>query len=198
MQGSKHLSIRVPTRSYLKKFTHHLLGEHIFSDGPHHIQRYLSAIIEKKSYFYKFDQLNNQFKDTLVIWVTKSQFLKSGFGIKPANVINMNLYLEAMFDDELYNFCNEFLKYQDVAKKAIFAFADSYNISIQSREIRKLNREATLKDALEAFADKLSIEIEKDISFEGLKKMEYRIRSKKTFSPVVPTINNGRIMMLFS
>jgi hypothetical protein len=133
----------------------------------------------------------------MVFFITKSQFLKSGFGIKPANIINLNNYLETLFDDELYRFCNDYLKYQEVAKKAVFAFVEAYQIKIQSRQVRKINREATIKDALEAFANKLSIEIETDISFEGLKKMEYRARQRKTFSSAVPKIENGIILMQF-
>jgi len=195
--AKKYLSIKVPTRTYLKKFTHYKLGNDFFSEGPHHIQKYLSAILQKNSYNYNFNQLNYQFNDTLVVFLTKSQFLKNGYGIPPGKVMDLNNYIETLFDEELYNFCKDFLKYQDVAKKAVFAFMETYQIKVQARQVRKLQREPTLKYALEAFADKLSIEIEKDISFEALKKMEYRFRTKKTFSEVVPTVNGGRILMQF-
>lgn len=200
----KHISIKIPTRTYLKKFIQYKLGETFFSDGPHHIQKYLTALLEKKTvYNYNFKALNNQYRDQLTIFLTKSSYIKAGFSIKQEHVVDFNNYIEFLFDEDLVNFCHDYLKFHNVAKEAVKQFAEHYNIKLGERQARALFRtDPLLQDARAAFAKKLGLVIEEDITDEALKKMEYRARARRKksadiFSQPVPQVSKSSMRFLF-
>ena len=205
MNGAvKHISINIPTRTYLKKFIHYKLGETFFSDGPHHIQKYITALLAKKSvYNYNFTALNNQYKDRLTIFLSKSAYIHAGFSMKQEHVQDFNNYVEFLFDEDLVKFCHDYVKFHNVAKDAVKLFAEQYNIKIGERQARSLFRtEPLIQDARAAFAKKLGLVIEEDITDEALKKMEYRARTRKNkaeniFSQPVPQVSKSKVLFLF-
>lgn len=199
---SKYTTVYIPTKTYLKKYAHYKLGEYVFADGSHAIQKYLTNLLEKKLYDYDFKALNRQFNDSLPVSVTRSAFEKIGFGIRPENVIDFNNFLEHLFDEDLYTFCQNYLRDYKVAGSAILTFASEYNISLTVRTRRKLTKEPRLEDARNEFARKVGLEIGDDISFECLKKMEYRARKRlenhgNIFSLPVPELSNSQLTLLF-
>jgi len=200
--ASKYTSVSIPTKTYLRKFIHYKFGDAFFASGPHHIQKYLSNLLEKKVYNYHFTALNTQYNDKLVIFISVSTFHKLGFDIKQENVIEFNNYIEELFDEELYRFCQDYLKYHSVAQKAITDFASHYNIVLTARQKKSLLRESRIEDARNSFASKLGLIIEEDISAECLRKMEYRARKRRekrenNFSQPVPQVSKSTLALIF-
>lgn len=196
---SKFASVSIPTKTYLKKYLHYKLGENIFAAGSHHIQKFLTILLEKRVYNYNFTALNTQYQDKLTIFVSLNTFKNVGFGMNPAHVIDFNNYVEELFDDDLYNFCKLYLSTYKVAGSAITRFATENNINLSCRQRRTFTKEPHLEDARHEFAKQIGLEVGDDISFEALKKMEYRARKKREniFLQPVPELSQAGLMLLF-
>jgi hypothetical protein len=199
---SRYSSISIPTKTYLKKYLHFKLGETFFASGPHHIQKYLTNLLEKKIYRYKFTALNTQYNDNLVIFLSKSTFCKIGFGLKRENVLEFNNYLEELFDEDLYKYCQDYLKFHRVARETVMKMSTELNIPLTARQRNTLVKYPTLDEARSSFAKKLQLLIEEDITDENLKRMEYRARKRRekretNFSQPVLTVQNTIVTLLF-
>ncbi len=156
-----HFTIKLPTKAYLKKYLQTLYGSPTHLGNP--------IYFSTRDYFgmSMFSALENPLRIHHRPCITKVRFdsfdtimevkaprwwlEKYQFGNSMAEnqVITVNKLFETKFEEELYNFCSQ--------------------LSFIGMET---------KDALLAFCDKYNIEMEEDITYEALKKKEYRFRKK--------------------
>lgn len=185
-------TVKVPTKAYLKKFVLTEIGDKPIAPGDHPVQKFLFILLERKLYDYQFKSLNAQFNDTLLVKISLSNFHKMGYSISPQRVVLFNNFIESLFDKALYGFVSQYVRHQDEMQAAIQKVLDEYNIKPRREHQRNWFQVPRYKDALYAFAKKYNLEMEEDVTYELLKKMEYRARKKfeseKTISQSVPSI----------
>lgn len=92
------------------------------------------------------------FTDNLQIFIPFSNMRRFGHTLSLDHIIMINRFLEIDFSNELVRHCRYITKGE--------------------------NRYLSYKEAYEAFLEKHHIDIEDDITFDALKKMEYRSRKK--------------------
>jgi hypothetical protein len=190
--------ISIPTKTYLKKFIEKEVGKDVITPGDHPIQTFLYALLEKKDFNYSFKEHYRSFDTSMQISVSYFVFHQVGRGISPSNVVLFNDYVEQLFDQELYKI-QQHLKYQQALQEAVKEAVSQYNIKLSRCHQRNWFQVPKQKDALEQFAKKYDLEIEVDITFEALKKMEYRARKrfeKEQLSPETSfSITNNSLLL---
>lgn len=150
-------SVQIPTSPYLKKFVIAEFGDPIRINNDSLIGVFLIGILEKQNFHIplKLDEKDFRYRHFTekITCIAPTTLMKDfGFAIKADHAIQLNRFFEEHFDRELYYF----------VKRNTIAGA----------------RYAGYKQAIEAFAALYSIELEKTVTFESLKKMEYRYRTK--------------------
>jgi hypothetical protein len=152
-------AVNIPTKSYLRKYLHKRYGYPIQINNRTLIGSVLVAYLNKKVYNDRSNSLDlfNTYatlNDRLECVVAQNEVFYGilGLQIEPAKVIIINRYFAAQFEDDVYRFCQNNLTSNGKHP--------GYDI------------------ALEKFAQMYDIEFDVDITFEALKKMEYRYRKK--------------------
>jgi hypothetical protein len=196
---AKYCVVKIPTKPHLKKYIEHHLSPSLMIPGDHPVQKFLYIMLEKKFYRYDFKSFESGPCHELEFHISKYTFSHVGSTISRQNVMVINDYLQELFDRDLYSFCRDFEKYADFNEVAYMQFASFYSIPVKRSEayMHKKNwlQKPSLKQILEQFASLYSIDLEKDISFDALKKMEYRVRKrleknqKNILLRCVPAIN---------
>ncbi len=164
-QPGKHFVLTIPTKTYLKKYLNTLYGSPIVFTTINYFGMSLIGFLERKFYnrdsnevitYQKFDVLNDQVNIHLPRhWLAKNN-RGYGYDINTANIILLNKLFEERFEEDLCRFC------------LVYASAG-----------------VEIKDAIEEFCRLFSISLEEDISYEAVKKKEYRYRKKmeELFTP---------------
>ena len=162
-----HYTVTVPVKPYIRKFVNYIEGDPILSSDQSRIWMIIRPCLEKSfcSGLSK-KQIANQtlaFTDKITIHIPISKMRLYGHSVSVASIILINRILENDFERELSNYVE--------------------------RSIRDHVRYKGYKEALFAFAYENQVDLEEDISFDGLKKIEYRYRTniKKICSTVVPS-----------
>lgn len=150
---AKTYSIQIPTKPYLKKYIESLYGSPTVFTKKNFFGMCLMGFLDRKFYNRDKDviihQAFNAYTVHLTLFLPRIWLLASHYGqdLPPQNVINLNRLMQERFEEDLYKHCQV--------------------LTLTGIDI---------KDALEDFCRLHDISIEEDISFESLKKKEYRIR----------------------
>lgn len=172
---STHYSVSLPIKPYIKKYVHTIEGSPIRFDSNSMLCMIIRAYLQSKAKSGRSRQeLTSAVsirRERLEIQVLKTKKNVSVIGhfISEDNIVLINRYLEELFEQELHRFINQYIQSAEGRykgyKAAYFAFAELYNIVL-----------------------------EEDITFDGLKKLEYRNRKKyfeKKSFPLVPSLQSS-------
>lgn len=159
----KTFSVQIPVSPYLKPYITRRFGDPIAIDNQSLVGVFLIGVLEKQNFNVggqnqKKDIRFNYFTDSITCVAPISLMKDFGWNLKPDHIIQFNRFFEEHFDLDLH-------------------------LHVE-RNVKKNTRYAGYKQAIESFAVEYNICLEETISFEGLKKMEYRYREKikkKTF-----------------
>lgn len=152
-------AVNIPTKSYLRKYLHKRYGYPVVINNRTLIGSVLVAFLNKKVYsdrsnatdlFNTYATLNDRLE--CVVAQNEVFFGTTGLQIDPAKVIVINRYFSAQFEEDVHRFCLQ--------------------------NITSNGKRPGYDRALEKFAEMFDIEFDVDITFEALKKMEYRYRKK--------------------
>lgn len=154
---SAYLPVTIPTKKFLKKYLQAHYGEHLIFNMDSDMGYFLALLLEKKMYpEYDRQQIYRSIDkyDTLVTILLPRKWIEKyryGFDVDPKKSVFFNKMVFRTFQQELCRYC-ALLELASIEKKnALLDFAKSYNL-----------------------------EIDEDITFEALKKMEYRHRQKNS------------------
>lgn len=152
----KTFTIRIPTTTYIKKFLHKHYGNTIMINNHNPIGVMVIALLHKKSIaamnLAKKDTRFIKFNDQIICLAPWQLRYQAGIHLDDDGVIQINRFFEASFEETLY----QFVRFQ----------------------ITTYGRYPGYDEALNLFANRYGIELEFDITFDGLKKIEYRYRKK--------------------
>jgi hypothetical protein len=170
-------SVSLPVKPYVLKYVQTVEGSpQLRFESSSMLCMIVRAYIENKNYIglsqQQFDAAISTRTATLKIVIPGKQMYKVGTSIRPDGIVMINRFLEEWFERALVKFMND--------------------------NTRKCGRYKGFKEAYYAFAKLYNVELEKDITIEGLKKMDYRLRRKKEddndnkngffFSTLVPSL----------
>jgi hypothetical protein len=156
-----HYTVSLPVKAYIKKYVSTVEGYPINYSSNNMLCMIVRAYLQNKcSSGLSKQQLQTAVasrNECIEIKIPRSEKNTRTIGtyINADNIILINRFLEFWFEAALQEFIKEYTK-------------------------TNVGRYRGLKGAYVAFADQYNIVLEQDISFEGLKKIEYRNRQKKT------------------
>lgn len=149
----KSFTFRLPVKKYVQKYLTTLHGETIpaimETDLGFVVLMTLSSRLEGKVCRGYNNQWKDPYKSTVTFTVPYHYFYLTKKELSIHTCILLNRYFETKFEEDLSRFVDSFMV-----------------------------KGGKYKSAIEAFAEIYGIEIEDDISYEALKKMEYRFRKK--------------------
>lgn len=161
----KFYEIQVPCKPYIRKFAVSLYGETIHADSSTTLGLIITHSLEKNYYTtrhlteVKRAEFLRERPCNISIKINKWQFEAIGHDIKGGTHLTINRFLETLFDENLY-----------------------LHVSCRLKEDKEMKG---YKDAIIEFAEKHCLVLfpdigeKEDITYEGLKKKEYRFRKKK-------------------
>ncbi len=149
--------LNLPTKPYLKAYLHALYGSPVIFNADNYFGIVMMGLLERpvrhqeSPKVLKF-RVFDKFDSTITIYLPKWWLTKYQFGHSLSNnhIISINKLFEQRFEEDLFKHCN---------------LASIYKIDI--------------KKAIEQFCVQHLIVIEEDISYDALKKKEYRYRKEK-------------------
>lgn len=151
----KHYKIHLATKPYLKKFLHAIYGDPLFIDpatdfGDIIITK-LSSDLHCNLDKHDIDVRMNRLTDKVTMFLPIHWWYKLKCNqLSQHQVIRINRYFENVFEKEMHEVVQRAHSWMGIERQI----------------------------AIECFAENHKIELDKDITFEGLKKMEYRYRQK--------------------
>lgn len=155
MPGS--FTVQIPVAPYLKPYITIRFGDPIPINNKSLVGVFLLGVLEKENYHVSFNQSDKinrfqQFTEKITCVGPYSIMRDIGWSLKQDHIIQFNRFFEEHFDLDLHLYVN--------------------------RNIKNGSRYAGYKQAIEEFARIYRIDLEETISYEALKKMEYRYRTK--------------------
>lgn len=153
----KQLLLKIPTKTYLRKYiTHHYRTPIKINYKSSLFSIVLIALLEKKVYrdlpTSDRNSRYDEFTDFVSVALPMSMLYHVGFNLSKDKAIVLNRFFEAKFTEELFFYCQR-------------------NV-LQEKRVGGYNK------AIEGFAKQFNIEIDVDITFDSLQKSEYRFRKK--------------------
>lgn len=153
MKNTKYHTVYLPCKPYIRKYILSRYGYPFVATNKTTFGSFVNLCLEKNIYtneaLYQ-PVLTKHYTEKLAINISNWQFVRIGFDFSPEKVIELNRFIEAMFEDHLCDFVSvKFGVVPDTRKELINAFAKMYNI-----------------------------EPEYDISMNALVKIEYRRRQE--------------------
>jgi hypothetical protein len=153
---SKHYSVSLPVKPYILKYVQTIEGSPLEFRGSSMLCMIIRAFMENKSYTgLSQNQLQTAVSSRtakLEILVPIKKMYTIGASLRPDGIVLINQFLEEWFE------------------RALIKFMDS--------AVKKEGRYKGYRDAYYAFASAYGIDLEEDITLDGLKQMEYRLRKK--------------------
>lgn len=154
-KNTRYIEVAIPCKRYLAKFAHSVYGLHIKADSSTMFGFFLAQCLEKNRYESRANY-SGKYIDEAQIKIEISQFTFNniGFDISPSKVLAINTFLEKIFTEHLYQWC---------------VIATKKNCRFKG-----------LDEQIRSFAQHHGIVLDddqEDISFDALKKKEYRFRS---------------------
>lgn len=153
----RYFSVNIPTNTYIKKFIQKRYGNPVPINNNSLLGVVLIAVMDKPKYHvhlkpHEKDSCLKTYTDTLPCVAPLSLLKDYHFHLTKDQIIQINRYFEQSFKEALYIFCANRVDHQKRVKgydNAIFDFAECYQIAIGT-----------------------------DVTFDCLKKMEYRKRKE--------------------
>lgn len=170
-------SVKLPTKAYLKKYIEILYGSPVSFDTSSYLGKIIAVVLDKNVFPERSRKVIHKTFDVydkeLTIFLPIRWLEKYYYGtdVNAKKVVYINKLIEDKFEEELFMYC-------------------------QALDLLGIER----KDALLEFCAKYELEIDEDITFECIKKMEYRIRMKystKSVSYSSPLVHNALQGTLF-
>lgn len=162
----QHFTFILPCKTHIKKFVTATLGAPIIvdlkTDTGFVILSTLTSRLEGKVPRGSIDHWEDRYKDKLTFRIPIHYFSISKKETSPFTFVLLNRYFENLFEKE-------------------------FNIFVG----KKKNEGATIKKCIEDFLDQYGIDLEIDISFDAIKKSEWRYRktlSNKVSRNLSPTL----------
>jgi len=167
MGAYKYYLVKVPCKRYIRKFITSIFGDPVKADRSSSVGCFLNSILTKNTYESRnigdvFD--TKYMHDHIPFMINKFQFTHIGFDVPKDKVLELNRYLENMFEEMLYSYCHVRIDINPERKKLIEEFVRLYKI-----------------------------EVDEDISMDALVKMEYRFRKGIEKKHMVITENAGTL-----
>jgi hypothetical protein len=176
MSQKKHFDLSVQTKPYLKKYFQTLYGDpahnkQIFFTTDNLFGICIAAFLFRPIKFHHRKEMlrlrTDKFDATLQIHlpITILTERRGGFEISDAHTITLNKLFENRFEEDLWKFC-----------------------------LVENIKEVETKDALEKFCTLYNIVIDEDITYEAIKKKEWRYRKK--MNNCAPQLSREELMDL--
>lgn len=170
--AGKYYTVSLPCKRHIEKFVRAIFGdEAIRADHSSTLGCFVLVSLEKEIYDSRNVTEDFQYKGmegSVPIQVSQYVWQTIGFEIAPEKQLIINRFLENYFKESLYLYCAARAKEEGRFKgydKLIYEFAKKFNL------------------VLDAGVGEVE-----DISYEGLKKMEYRYRTKRMEESVAVSI----------
>ena len=149
-------SIRIPAKPYIAKFAARRYGNPVGINNSTALSALIRGLLHKPGFDIKHSTVKENlrlkyFTGHILCEAPLSQMPQIGYALTTDHIIQINAFLEEDFKERLQLF---------VAKTANWEA-----------------RRSGIDQAIEAFAAYYSIQLEEEITFDGLKKMEYRART---------------------
>jgi len=170
----------IPTKPYIKQYLQALYGNPVIFNSSNSLGIILVALLERPFKSHKRKDILSfrvfdKFDTPMHTYLPKSWLknYKYGHTLSDQNIIALNKFFENQFEEDLYKACE---------------LARIYKVE--------------LKKAMEEFCWRHCIEIEEHISFEALKKKEYRFRieqekqKQKTLQKHPPPLSRQNLTLL--
>lgn len=149
-------TIHLPVKTYIRKYLEQRFGNPIVIDGKTIISDIvlskLSSKLNSKLPPTDIDTRLNRFTDQIPIRIPFHYWYSLEKTFSQHSIVRINRFFENSFEEDLHK-----------------------HVDLQMRYIPKMER----KTAIESFAAEHRLDIELDITFEAMKKMEYRHRQEK-------------------
>jgi hypothetical protein len=153
-------TISIPAKPHIARFAHIRYGNPIWLNADSTLGILISALLNQSAYRSKFTLSDRDLRfkyltASIQCAAPLSEMLRGKcFALSTDHVLAVNQFLENDFEERLYFYCQRQANWQ--------------------------KRRAGIDAAIESFADFYGIQLDEEITFDGLKKMEYRFRKKKT------------------
>jgi hypothetical protein len=148
-------TIHLPVKTYVRKYLSTIYGNPIIIDGRSEFSDVILAKLSSSLHSFlsptDLELRLNRFTDRIDIKLPIYYWYQLENKLDQHNIVRINRYFENRFEND-------------------FCYAVSLAVSIARQERKK---------AIEAFAVTHGIDVEYDITFDALKKMEYRFRKEK-------------------
>lgn len=145
----------MPCKRYLAKFAHSLYGSPIPANSSSFIGLFIEFALTKNRYGSRSPECFKHLDGHLQVQLSRWQFDRIGFDVAPEHALAVNSILDDLFCQHLYiwvvRHTNPNVRYSGT-KEAMLSFADRHGIIVDDDQ--------------------------EDISFEALKKKEYRTRMR--------------------
>jgi hypothetical protein len=173
---SKFFTVQIPTSVYLKVFVEREFGSPVPINNHSLLGVFLIGTLQKTNPITRFSWVQKNlrfqhFTEKIVCIAPISLMKDFGFSVTEDQVIQINRFFEQYFDRELYYYVKH---------------------RVNSNE-----RYSGYKEAIQSFATHYGLVLEEHITYEALKKMEYRYRTKvnkEIISQVCPLPPQQRIL----
>lgn len=149
----------IPAKPHIAQFTHQRIGQPVFINNDTAVGSMCIALLQKKTFNTQLDAhgKHNHFLNytsRIFLAMPVSQYYHLGSKFNQDHIIHINRFLQLQFEESLR------------------LFVDT---AVDHRQ-----RYRNLDEVLELFAAKWSLEIDHHISYDNLKKIEYRTRKKSS------------------
>lgn len=170
-----HYTVSLPVKAYILRYVHTVEGKPIYFDSQSMLCQVIRAYLQnrnKSGLSRQQMQTAVSTRDALLeikVPLNAKNLKVIGYYISEDNVVLINRFLEQCFETALQKFIKEY-----TAKATSNRFRD-------------------YKGAYLAFAEHYNIVLDEDITYEGLKKIEFRSREKKiaeNFFTFVPSLES--------
>jgi hypothetical protein len=176
MELSTHYPICLPTKAYLKPYLESLYGSPVIINPNNTFGVLLSSLLHRPRRLHERKdvieyRVFDKFNTQLLVYLPKWWLTKYEFGhtLEEEQIISLNKFFEEQFEERLVEHCS---------------LAIIYHVEI--------------KKALEEFCWRHKIEIEEHITYDALKKKEYRARKEKEKTADLSTENSFKNSFFFS
>ena len=167
---SRTFSVKVPTKTYLRKYLQAMYAEELLLHYRSDIGTFILSTLTKETHDVKLnaediaDRLSKM-TDTVTFAGSLGTMDYKGHTVDPEKIIAINRFLEQMFVKDMHLFC--------------------------ATQKRPRAWRPGISDAIYAFAEGLKLELPEDTTFDALKKAESRYRKKleQKFVGFVPLQN---------
>ncbi|HEU4574614.1 MAG TPA: hypothetical protein VFS36_06390 [Chitinophagaceae bacterium] len=176
-------SVIIPTKTYLRKYIYCEHGFPLEINYNSTLGTLILCMLEKEVFTVKMSEAKKDMRiqymnDQLEFTASLNTMHYKGSGLSKDKIIAINRYIENSFVEDLHRHC----KYH----------------------IKETSWRPGIKDAIYAFAESYGIDVETDISFEALKKAEFRYKKRleekklqKTLVTSVPKPNHPLQSLFF-